>query len=104
MASLDDDKWKWWYFLIAGIGTIGFAVWEYRDLARLEEEGGEHLMDSKLYVIYEHFGKGGVLAVGLTLGGLLTIYSFWERNNIRRDRDRERQKQLELEKQTHTSE
>ena len=34
------DKWKWWYYVLAGIGIIGYDAWMLYDTHRLKFIGG----------------------------------------------------------------
>lgn len=76
------DKWKWWYYVLGGLLFIAFAVYEYIDLTKWEQEGGTRTMHSWLAAAYDLVGKWGVVGVLGDLGLLVLAvgaYSFLEK-------------------------
>ncbi len=66
-AVAEQDGWKWWYYILAGIGFAGGAIYEYVDLTKFEMEGGTRRMHKILALAYETVGKWGVVAIPLIL-------------------------------------
>jgi hypothetical protein len=39
-AGGDSDNWKWWYYILAGVGFAGYDIWLAYDQQRLKPLGG----------------------------------------------------------------
>ena len=39
-AGGTDDKWKWWYYILIGVGIAGYDIWLAYDQQRLKPLGG----------------------------------------------------------------
>lgn len=35
-----DDKWKWWYYIVAGVCIIGYDAWQLWDTQKMKYVGG----------------------------------------------------------------
>ena len=75
------DPQKWWFFLLVGLGIIGWAVVEYVRLTDLEQHGGEWRDWFVLQFLYNVGGKWAVVA------GLLAMAAFviWTAIKLRRE-------------------
>ena len=62
----------WWGFFLIGFIFIGVSIWFYVDLTALEAEGGERQVHWAMLLLYQWFGKWGVVVPPLLFGlGLL---------------------------------
>ena len=67
----DDDTWKWWYYVLAGLAMVPIAFYQYFRLLDYES-GEESRMGLKSFerMLYGIFGKWGVIAFLLAIGAV----------------------------------
>ncbi|HZK79659.1 MAG TPA: hypothetical protein VFC46_01295 [Humisphaera sp.] len=70
-ASGNEKEIKWWIMILAGVGFIPLAIYEYNDLRKWETAGGTRYLDSLTSLAYRVFGTTGVLVLLLSLSALL---------------------------------
>ena len=59
---------KWWIFILIGIFFIGFGAYMFADLAQLEQQGGERKLMWIFAILFNAFGKWGVMLPIMCLG------------------------------------
>jgi len=77
-SGQDSSGWKWWYFVLAGIGIGVFSVYLFFDLAAFERAGGARTLDRFTAIAYELGGKWGVLATGGVLALFTVAIGIWD--------------------------
>ena len=67
----DNDNWKWWYYIIAGIAMVPVSFFQYFRL--LDYEKGEGRLDLKSFerILYGIFGKWGVCGFLILIGAFM---------------------------------
>lgn len=72
-----EDRMEWskyaFLYIIMGLAFIAFAGWEYNDLVAWEQEGDSRTMNVFLLGLYDWFGKWGVVAPFVLLGGFFVV-------------------------------
>lgn len=64
-----------WADLVIGLGFLGFAVYMYQDLLAFEAAGGERSLNAIFALLYNGFGKWGVV-IPIVLVGAGFVWSF----------------------------
>ena len=67
----DDDSWKWWYYVLAGLAMVPVAGYQYFRLMDYEK-GEESRIGLKSFerMLYGIFGKWGVVGFLLAIGAV----------------------------------
>jgi hypothetical protein len=64
-----------WGDLVIGVFFLGFAVYMYQDLVAFEASGGERSLNTIFALLYNGFGKWGVV-IPIALVGAGFVWSF----------------------------
>ncbi len=67
---------KWWIWLLAGIGLLGFAGYMFWDLTQFESTGGTRLEHQVIAGLYELGGKWLVSGFLGLVGVILLLVAF----------------------------